>query len=78
MKVQVGSRYRHYKNRKEYTIIAVGYYTEFEPVLECVVYRAEYDTVDLGANPIFIRPREIFEKSIDVDGKMMDRFELIG
>ena len=78
MKVQIGERYRHYKNQKEYTVIAVGYFTETDPLLECVVYQAEYDTKDLGKKPVFIRPLDMFEESVDVDGKMMDRFELFG
>lgn len=63
---------------KEYTVLAIGYFTESEPLLECVVYQAEYDTEDLGEKPVFIRPRKMFEESVDVDGKMMDRFQLIG
>jgi len=78
MKVEIGKNYKHYKNKKEYTVIAIGYFTETNPLLECVVYQAEYDTDDLGKRPIFIRPREMFEESIDVEGKVMDRFELIG
>ena len=78
MTLEIGKRYRHYKNQKEYTVIAVGYYTESDPLLECVVYQAEYDTDDLGERPVFIRPREMFEETIDVNGKMMNRFKLIG
>ncbi|MFT7507259.1 MAG: hypothetical protein ACI92I_000402 [Acidimicrobiales bacterium] len=78
MNAEIGKVYKHYKNEKEYTVIAVGYFTESNPLLECVVYRAEYNTDDLGENPVFIRPRDMFEETIDVDGKVMDRFELIG
>jgi hypothetical protein len=78
MDIRTGQRYRHYKNMKEYTVLAIGYFTESEPLLECVVYQAEYDTEDLGEKPVFIRPRKMFEESVDVDGKMMDRFQLIG
>jgi hypothetical protein len=78
MKIKAGQRYKHYKNQHEYTVIGLGYFTELEPLLECVVYQAEYDTDDLGKRPIFIRPREMFEECIDVNGKMMDRFGLIG
>ena len=78
MKVEIGKRYRHYKNKKEYTVISIGYFTESDPLLECVVYRAEYSDAELGDNPVFIRPRDMFEESIDVDGEVMDRFSLIG
>jgi len=78
MTLEIGKRYRHCNTQKEYTVIAVGYYTESDPLLECVVYQAEYDTDDLGERPVFIRPREMFEETIDVNGKMMNRFKLIG
>jgi len=78
MRVVVGNRYTHYKNKREYTVIAVGYFTESNPLLECVVYQAQYDDSELGEKPVFIRPRKMFEESIDVDGKLMDRFHMIG
>lgn len=77
MTVEIGKRYQHYKNKKTYTVIAVGYFTEEKPLLECVVYRAEYNDTTLGDNPIFIRPRKIFEESIDVAGEKLSRFSEI-
>jgi len=77
MNTEIGKRYRHYKNQKKYKVITIGYYTESEPLIECVVYQAEYSTEDLGKNPIFIRPRKMFEETIDIDGKLIDRFTLI-
>lgn len=78
MEIESGQRYRHYKNEKKYTVIAIGYFTESDPLLECVVYQAEYDSEDLGEKPVFIRPKEMFEETIDVEGKVMNRFKLIG
>ncbi len=76
MKAETGKKYRHYKNGKEYTVIAIAHHSETMQML--VIYRAEYDTDDLGPKPVFARPQEMFEETIDVDGKMMDRFIVIG
>ena len=78
MKVELQKRYKHYKNKREYTVLAIGYFTETDPLVECVVYRAEYTDAELGNNPIFIRPRDMFEETIDVDGIIMHRFSKIG
>lgn len=77
MKAQVGIQYRHYKNKQQYTVIAIGYYTEAEPLRECVVYQAHYDTDDLGAKPIFIRPRDMFEEQLEYAGQTVDRFQIV-
>ncbi len=58
-------------------MLALGYFTESEPLLECVVYQAQYDTDDLGEQPVFIRPRAMFEECLVYDGKTVDRFGLI-
>ena len=78
MTAEVGKRYRHYKNNREYIVLAFGYFTESEPLQECVVYQAQYDTDDLGPKPVFIRPRSLFEGKVDVDGKHLYRFQEIG
>ncbi len=74
MQAEIGERYTHYKNKKEYIVLTFGYLTETNPLVECVVYQAQYDTDDLGPNPVFIRPRKMFEETIDYQGKVMDRF----
>lgn len=73
MKAEVGKRYRHYKNGKEYTVIAIGR-LESNPSTECVVYRAEYDSPDFGKNPVWIRARTQFEEIIVIDGIEKQRF----
>ncbi len=78
MKAQIGKKYIHYKNKKEYQVLAIGYFTEADPLLECVVYQAQYNTEDLGERPVFIRPREMFEQTIDREGKVFDRFTRVG
>ena len=63
-------RYRHYKGN-EYTVIGVARHSETEE--ELVVYRKEYD--DHG---LWVRPREMFEETVVVDGHSLPRFDYLG
>jgi len=67
-------RYTHYKDpTKQYEIVAVGY---MKATLErVVVYRALYDTPDLGSRPIFVRPLKNFTATVVVGGKPLPRFK---
>lgn len=62
-------RYRHYKGN-EYTVIGVARHSETEE--ELVVYRKEYD--DYG---LWVRPREMFEETVVVDGHSVPRFDYL-
>ncbi len=73
MECVVGKRYKHYKNGKEYTVIAIGR-LESDPSIECVVYRAEYTSPDYGAGQIWIRPRSVFEETVEYRGQRVSRF----
>lgn len=75
MKALVGKRYRHYKNKKEYIVCAIAYHSE--TMEELVIYEAQYDTSDLGAKPIFARPRDMFEEMVTYEGEDMPRFALV-
>jgi hypothetical protein len=66
----IGGKYRHYKG-KEYTVIAIAKHSE--TLEELVVYRAEY-----GENGVWVRPKEMFLETVQVDGKTVERFEYIG
>ena len=75
MKAIVGHRYQHYKNRKTYQVVALGLFTETEPLTPCVVYRAEYDDPELGSQPTFIRPQAMFEETVTTEsGEVVERF----
>jgi hypothetical protein len=63
-------RYRHYKG-KEYSVIGVARHSETEE--ELVVYRKEYD--DHG---LWVRPKDMFAESVNVDGNIIARFQYIG
>ena len=71
MKAEIGMRYRHSKG-KEYLVIAIAHHSE--TLEELVVYQAQYDTDDFGPKPVWVRPREMFEDQVEVDGKLIDRF----
>ncbi len=73
MKASVGELCKHYKNGKTYLILAVAHHAETGE--EMVVYQAQYDTEDLGAKPVFVRPKTMFEEVIEYEGKSVERFQ---
>lgn len=62
-------KYKHYKGN-EYEVIGIAKHSETQE--EFVVYRALY-----GNNDLWIRPRKMFEESIEINGKKVKRFEII-
>lgn len=75
MKAIVGEKYKHYKNGHEYVVLALAHHTETG---ECmVVYQGQYDTEDLGKHPVFVRPQEMFEDTVELEGRQIDRFTKI-
>ena len=63
-------RYRHYKGG-EYTVLGTARHSETEE--ELVLYRAEY-----GDRGLWVRPRDMFFESVDVDGQSVPRFRFVG
>ena len=66
--VQLG-KYKHYKGN-EYEVIGVAKHSE--TMEELVVYRALY-----GEGELWVRPLEMFLEKVEVDGKMVPRFERV-
>ena len=62
-------RYRHYKGQ-EYEVIGIARYSE--TLEDLVVYRALY-----GEGEIWVRPKEMFLDTVEVDGKKVRRFEFL-
>ncbi|MFG0296630.1 MAG: DUF1653 domain-containing protein [Maioricimonas sp. JB045] len=62
-------RYRHYKGN-DYIVIGVARHSENEE--ELVVYRTDY-----GEKSLWVRPRTMFEETVDVDGERVPRFRFI-
>ena len=62
--------YRHYKGN-EYELIDVALHSE--TLEEMVVYRALY-----GDQKLWVRPADMWEEEVEVDGKKVKRFEWSG
>ncbi|KAA0139792.1 MAG: DUF1653 domain-containing protein [bacterium] len=69
MTVKTG-RYRHYKGN-DYLVIGVARHSETEE--EMVVYSADY-----GQFGLWVRPKEMFLEKVEVDGRVVPRFQFIG
>lgn len=66
--VKIGGVYRHFKGNL-YEVQAVA--THSETLEKYVVYRALY-----GEGGVWVRPLEMFEETVERDGKRFKRFEL--
>ena len=63
-------RYRHYKGN-EYIVLGVA--KNSETLDEMVVYQQDY-----GEQGLWVRPKEMFLETVEVDGRQIPRFEFIG
>ncbi len=75
MNIVVGARYRHYKNGKEYRVIATAHHSE--TLEEMIVYEALYDSPEFGNHAVWTRPRWLFEERVEYQGVSVPRFERI-
>jgi hypothetical protein len=64
-------KYLHYKG-KEYEVI--GYALHSETLEKLVVYRPLYETPDIEKGTLWVRPVHMFEETVVVDGKTVQRF----
>lgn len=62
-------RYRHYKGN-EYIVLGVARHSETDE--ELVVYRPDY-----GDRQMWVRPKEMFLESVELDGQLVPRFEFL-
>jgi hypothetical protein len=67
--VQPG-RYRHCKGN-EYTVVGVALHSETQE--ELVVYQQEY-----GDRKLWVRPKQMFLETVEVDGRAVPRFRYLG
>lgn len=72
--MQLG-KYKHYKGQA-YEVLWVAKHSE--TLEDLVVYRALYDSQDLGNNALRVRPQKMFLENILVDGKEVKRFMYMG
>lgn len=63
-------KYKHFKG-KYYEVIDVCRHSE--TLEEMVIYRTLYGNYDL-----WVRPLSMFTEKVEVDGKLVDRFEYVG
>lgn len=68
-------KYQHYKG-KFYEVIGVARHSE--TLEELIVYRALYDSEEFGENALWVRPKQMFLKTVNVDGKEVPRFKYLG
>ena len=66
----ISGRYRHYKGH-EYTVIGIARHSE--TMEELVIYRQEY-----GDKALWVRPKQMFLETVEVDVKIVPRFEYLG
>jgi hypothetical protein len=62
-------RYRHYKGN-EYVVIGVARHSETDE--ELVVYRPDY-----GERGLWVRPKDMFLETVEVDGQQVPRFQFL-
>lgn len=70
-------KYRNYKGN-EYEVLWVGNYFTDGVLQKVVVYKALYDSPEFGHNAMWVRPYEMFESSLEWEGKIVKRYEYIG
>jgi hypothetical protein len=72
-------KYKHYKGNY-YEVFALAHHTETREKM--VVYRGLYESPDLkeeyGDDPWFVRPFDMFNEKVEVDGRLVPRFEYVG
>lgn len=66
--LKLGKKYRHFKG-KEYLVLYLAKHSE--TMEELVVYQALY-----GEKGIWVRPLSMFLEKVEVNGKLVERFEL--
>jgi len=67
--------YRHYK-WKFYEVIGVAKHSE--TLEDLVVYKALCDSSEFGNNALRVRPLNVFQEKVIVDGEEVSRFTYIG
>lgn len=66
--------YQHYKGKK-YKIITFARDSETQE--ELVVYQGLYNSEEFGNNPIWVRPKKMFQQKVTINGKQIPRFKLL-
>jgi len=67
-------KYKHYKGQ-EYEFIGVAHHSE--TLEELVVYRALYNSKEFGDKALWVRPKAMFLETVEIEGRIVPRFEYI-
>jgi hypothetical protein len=65
-------KYRHYKGGL-YEVISIA--THSETLEEMVIYRSLTESADFKIGSLWVRPLSMFLETVEVDGKLLQRFE---
>ncbi len=65
--------YIHSKSGNQYRILGVAKHSE--TLEDFVVYEAQYDN---ELSKLWVRPVKMFDEEIEINGKMVKRFEYLG
>lgn len=68
-------KYKHNKSSKEYFVVGEALDTESEEIL--ILYKPLYGSAKFKEK-VFARPKKMFLDEIEIDGKIVRRFEFIG
>ncbi len=69
-----GTVYKHFKGKYYYVL---GLSKNSESLEDYVVYKALYDDDRFGDEALWVRPLNSFLEKVQVDGKIVSRFEPI-
>lgn len=67
-------RYKHFKGNL-YEVIGIARHSE--TLEELVVYKALYESPEFGKDSLWVRPLNMFEETVEVNGERKPRFEFI-
>jgi hypothetical protein len=69
-KLEIGAVYKHYRNRKNYLVLAIGRHTETDEPM--VVYVSLYNNPE---SQVWIRPLQMWIETVKHQGKTVPRFK---
>ena len=72
--MSITGRYKHYKGN-HYEVVGIVIHSETYE--ELVLYRVVEGSKEYPSGTLWVRPRKMFEETIEIDGVIQPRFEKI-